>query len=74
MTCAACAATLAGGLTALVPSAANAQGIPKLTYSGTISMYAANYNPPIVGVKVAPGALTDNTMATAAAGFREVVP
>ena len=55
--CGVSAAALAGGLTASVASTASAQGIPKLSYSGTITMYAANYNPQIKGVTPPPGSI-----------------
>ena len=72
--CGMCAAVLAGGLTATVASTASAQGIPKLSYSGTITMYAANYNPSIKGVTPPPGALTDPETALAAAAFEKLYP
>ena len=72
--CGVSAAALAGGLTASVASTASAQGIPKLSYSGTITMYAANYNPQIKGVTPPPGSLTDPETAAAAAAFEKMSP
>src|ERR1700689_433176 len=74
MACGVCAAVLAGGLTASIASTASAQGIPKLSYSGTITMYAANYNPQIKGVVPPPGSLTDPETAAAAAAFEKLYP
>ncbi len=34
-----------------VPNAGAATGIPNLSYKGTITMYAASYDPPIAGYK-----------------------
>ena len=67
---------LAGGLTAATVSTgvASAQGIPNLAYKGTITMYAANYNPKIKGVTPPPGALTDQVTALAAAAFEKMYP
>lgn len=72
--CGVSAAVLAGGLTATVASTASAQGIPKLSYSGTLTMYAANYNPQIKGVTPPPGSLTDPETAAAAAAFEKLYP
>jgi raffinose/stachyose/melibiose transport system substrate-binding protein len=76
LTCGLCAAVLAGSLTAATVSTgvASAQGIPNLAYKGTITMYAANYNPPIKGVTPPPGALTDTVTAQAAAAFEKMYP
>jgi ABC-type glycerol-3-phosphate transport system substrate-binding protein len=47
---------------------------PKLTYTGTITMYAGEYTPPIPGVKPAPGTVPDNALNLAAAEFESHYP
>jgi raffinose/stachyose/melibiose transport system substrate-binding protein len=72
-----CAATLVGCVTTSIsgtPIASAATGIPNLSYKGTITMYASNYNPPITGVKVAPGTVVDPEMQVAANAFHKMYP
>ncbi len=57
-----------------VPNAGAATGPPNLSYKGTITMYAASYDPPIAGYKVAPGSITDPEMQTAANAFEKMYP
>ena len=72
-----CAALVASGATVATATSASAQGpggIPKLSYKGTITMWASSYSPTIPGVKVAPGALADPETASAAAAFHKMYP
>lgn len=56
-----------------VPAGAST-GVPNLSYKGTITMYAASYDPPIPGYKPAPGSVTDPEMQTAANAFEKMYP
>jgi raffinose/stachyose/melibiose transport system substrate-binding protein len=49
-------------------------GLPKLTYHGTITMAASTYTPPLKGVKIAPGTVADPAMQDAANAFSKVYP
>ncbi len=71
-----CATALVGSTTAAMSSTAGAATAspPKLTYKGTLTMYAGTYNPPLPGVKVAPGTVADPEMSDAAAAFEKMYP
>jgi hypothetical protein len=49
-------------------------GLPKLTYHGTITMAASTYTPPLKGVKIAPGTVADPAMQDAANAFSKMYP
>jgi raffinose/stachyose/melibiose transport system substrate-binding protein len=71
------ATVLVGSMGATISTtamAATTSGIPNLTYSGTISMYAGAYNPPLPGIKLAPGTVANDGMAKAAAAFEKMYP
>lgn len=77
MTCATCAAALSSTMLMTVADNAVAHastGLPKLSYKGTITMYASSYDPAIKGVKPAPGTVVDPAMQNAANAFEKMYP
>ena len=72
--CAVAAVGTLGLSVTAVPNAGAATGPPNLSYKGTITMYAASYDPPIAGFKTAPGTITDPEMQTAANAFEKMYP
>lgn len=56
------------------PSAQGGSGTPNLSYSGTLTMAAGGYTPPLPGVKVAPGAVASAGMQKAADAFHQMYP
>lgn len=71
-----CATTLVASVAATtIPStSAAAAGVPKLTFKGTITVYAGSYNPPLPGIKLPPGTTADVQMRTAATAFEKMYP
>jgi hypothetical protein len=54
--------------------AVNTKGIPKLSFKGTITMYAQAYTPVIPGVKLQPGQAKLYALDQAAAAFEKLYP